>query len=868
MEKYVYSFKEGNKDLRSLLGGKGANLAEMTNLGLPIPQGFIVTTEACNQFYLDNNNINDNIISEIENKLTELETITGKKFDNPENPLLLSVRSGSKVSMPGMMDTILNLGLTLNVINNHSNKRFIFDCYRRLIMMYAEVVMGNDKNKFEDIITNIKKEKKLINDLELDANDLRTIVIEFRNLYKKLNGVDFPDDPKVQLIEAIKAVFKSWNNKRAITYRKINNISDSLGTAVNIQEMVYGNLNELSATGVAFSRNPSTGEDNLFGEYLMNAQGEDIVAGIRTPEPIDNLKEKMKEIYDEFLKYSKQLEAHYKDMQDMEFTIENNKLYLLQTRNGKRTAFAALKIALDMLRENIVTKEEAILMVEPDSLSQLLHPTLDMEEVKNAKVIAKGINASPGGASGKIAFDIDEILNSKGDFILVRKETSAEDIKGMYKASGVLTNKGGMTSHAAVVARSMGRCCVSGCEELIINEDNKTITTKSGKVYKNGDYISINGNTGEVYDGLIKLVEPTLNDEFKTFMDLLDEFDHLELRANADNESDAVNALKFGAKGIGLIRTEHMFFNEDRITIMQQMILADNLEERKIALDQLEKMQASDFEAIFKVMNGYPVTVRYLDPPLHEFLPKTDSEIKTLSKKIKKSPELIKNRINELKEFNPMMGHRGCRLAITYPDIALMQTKAIIDAISNLDKLDIKVKLEIMLPLIGSINEFTYLKEIIENEIKTSIGNLQIEINYEIGSMIEVPRACIIADKLAKASKFFSFGTNDLTQMVYGFSRDDSNKFLDTYYEKNILEKNPFVTIDNEGVLKLMITAIKLAKMTNPDIKLGVCGEHGGDALSAQEFTKIGLDYVSCSPYRLPIAKLASVQAAIKARKN
>ena len=869
MNKYVYSFNEGNKDMREILGGKGANLAEMAKLGLPVPQGFTVSTEACNKYYEDNQSINEIIKREIFTKLHELEEQTGKKLGDIQNPLLLSVRSGARASMPGMMDTILNLGLTDEIVENKGQTRFINDCYRRFIAMYADVVNGYDKNLFEDIIGQIKKQKNITNDFDLTAEDMKRIVFEFKNLYQKLNGNPFPQDPNVQLIEAITSVFRSWNNERAIVYRQLNDIPDSWGTAVNVQEMVYGNINELSGTGVAFTRNPATGEDELFGEYLMNAQGEDIVAGVRTPKPISTLKEEMPNIYEEFLKYAKLLEEHYHDMQDMEFTIENGKLYMLQTRNGKRTAAAALKIALSLFENGKISKNELLLRIEPASLEQLLHPTLDEEEAKKATVIAKGIAASPGGATGKIYFSSEEVMKRKDEAtILVRAETSPEDIKGMHVANGVLTSRGGMTSHAAVVARGMGKCCVSGCEDLLIDENSKTITTKTGQIFKEGDYLSLNGNTGEVYLGQLQTVAPKLSGDFEKFMKLVDEVKPLEVRANADTPEDALTALNFGASGIGLVRTEHMFFNDNRIQTVQEMILAETKEERQIALDKLQVMQTNDFEQIFKIMANHPVTVRYLDPPLHEFLPKTESDIKLISKQLKKSVNDIRNKIVELKEFNPMMGHRGCRLAITYPEIALMQTRAIIEAVINLDKMGITVKPEIMIPLVGDINELKHLKKIIEKEIKQAMQTRQIEINYQIGTMVEVPRACITAGDIAKEAEFFSFGTNDLTQMVYGFSRDDASKFLTDYYSKNIFSEDPFVTIDQSGVGKLMITAIKLAKLNNPNIELGVCGEHGGEPKSVEFFTKIGLDYVSCSPYRIPIAKLAAAQTAIRENAN
>lgn len=869
MEKYVYSFNEGNKDLRDLLGGKGANLAEMTKIGLPVPNGFVVTTKACLKYYNDSMTLDNEIINQVFEHLNILENQANKKFGDLNNPLLLSVRSGARVSMPGMMDTVLNLGLNDEIVNNHPNKKFINDCYRRFITMYADVVDHLDRSAFESIITRLKYQKGITYDFEFDENDLVFLVNEFKLLYLKLSGKNFPQDPKEQLINAILAVFRSWNNDRAITYRKLNNIPDSWGTAVNVQQMVYGNINELSGTGVAFTRNPATGENKIYGEYLMNAQGEDIVSGARTPKDIDTLKEVMPNIYEEFKKYAKILEEHYVDMQDMEFTIENGKLYMLQTRNAKRTARAALKVVLDLLKEEKITKNEAILRIEPSMLGQLLHKTFDENELKDAEIITKGIAASPGAGTGKIYFSSEDILKHKDeDTILVRLETSAEDIKGMYSSNGILTVRGGMTSHAAVVARGMGASCVSGCEDLIIDEVNKTITAPNGKIYKEGDYISISGDTGNVYANAIKTVDANITGDFEEFMKLVEDIDALEVRANADTEKDALTALKFKASGIGLVRTEHMFFNDDRILSVQAMILSENLEERSIYLEQMRKMQATDFEKIFKVMDNKPVTIRLIDPPLHEFLPKNEVEIKALSKVINKPVELIKQKISELKEFNPMMGHRGCRLAITYPEIAIMQINAIIDAIVNLDKLGFKVKPEIMVPLVGDVKEYNYVKNILESHLKNAMSKYQIDINYQIGTMIEVPRACVLANEIASGANFFSFGTNDLTQMVYGFSRDDASKFLSDYYDKKILDTDPFVSIDQEGVGKLIKTAVKLAKMTNPNIELGVCGEHGGEEKSVEFFTKIGLDYVSCSPYRIPIAKLASAQTIIREKEN
>ena len=868
MDKRVYSFNEGNKNMRDILGGKGANIAEMTNLDLPVPIGFIVSTLACNEYYDNNEVLNESIKKEIILKLKELEVKTGKKLGDINNPLLLSVRSGARESMPGMLDTILNLGLNDEIVRNYPDKRFINDCYRRLISMYADVVKGYNKNLFEKIIINIKKEKKIKSDLELTTEDMQKIVYEYKKLYQKLSNDYFPQDTKIQLLEAIKAVFRSWNNERALVYRKLNNIPNYWGTAVNVQQMVYGNLNNSSATGVVFTRNPANGIDELFGEYLINAQGEDIVAGVRTPKSIINLKNEMPHIYNQLYNYVKKLENHYKDMQDIEFTVENNKLYILQTRNGKRTATAALKIALDLYNEKKLTLEETILKVDPKSLNQLLHPTLDELALKEAKVIAKGIAASPGGVSGKIYFSTNDILNHLDEeTILVRKETSTEDIKGMSTSNGILTETGGMTSHAAVVARGLGKCCVSGCENLVIDEKNKAIIINDNLILKEGDYLSLNGNTGEVYEGRIPMVSFKSNKYLNQFMKLLDSKLFIDVRANADTKSDALQALEFNANGIGLVRTEHMFFNEDRILYVQAMILAENKEEREEALKKLQEMQTVDFEQIFKVMENKAVTIRYLDPPLHEFLPTTLEEIKVLSKQLNKKVSEIEEKVNSLKEFNPMMGHRGCRLLISYPEILMMQTRAIIDAVTNLDKLGIEISPEIMIPLVSDINEFKYVKKIIFNEIKQAKEKRHLEINFKIGAMIETPRACVIADEIAKEAEFLSFGTNDLTQMVYGFSRDDANKFLKDYLKKNVFLNNPFITIDKTGVGQLIIIAIKLARKINPNIKIGICGEHGGDAESVEFFSKIGLDYISCSPYRIPITKLAIVQSAIKKNK-
>ena len=875
MTKYVYAFKEGNKDMRNLLGGKGANLAEMTNIGLPVPRGFTITTEACNKYYEDKQVISDEVKEQIFEKLKDLETITGKKMGDLENPLLVSVRSGARASMPGMMDTVLNLGLNDEVATNlakvTNNKRFAYDSYRRFIMMFADVVKGYNKNSFERMLDEYKENKKVSYDTELDAEDMYTITEKFKSIYQELSGEEFPQDPKVQLIEAVTAVFRSWNNERAIIYRRMNDIPSSWGTAVNVQEMVYGNMGDNCGTGVAFTRNPATGENKLYGEYLINAQGEDVVAGIRTPEPISSLEEKMPEVYEQFVNTTRILEEHYKDMQDMEFTIENGKLFMLQTRNGKRTAQAALKIAVDMVEEGKITKEEALLKVEPKSLDQLLHKTFDSKVMKDAKVIATGLAASPGAGAGAIYFNAIDASNAakKGqDTILVRLETSPEDIQGMSDAKGVLTVRGGMTSHAAVVARGMGRCCVCGCGELTVDEEAKTLTTKDGKVYHEGDTISLDGSTGKVYDGIIPSVEPEISGNFETFMNWADNTRKLGVKTNADNPKDALQAMKFGAEGIGLCRTEHMFFEKDRIFAVRQMIVSETKEQREKALAKILPMQRQDFEEMFEVLNGKPMTIRYLDPPLHEFLPHTDEEIKPLAKELAMSFETLKARIDSLKEFNPMMGHRGCRLAVTYPEIAVMQTKAVIEAAINIKEKGIDVHPEIMIPLVGDVKELEYVKNIVDETAKEVMKEKNMEISYKVGTMIEIPRAALLADKIANVAEFFSFGTNDLTQMTYGFSRDDAGKFLEDYYQKQIFESDPFAKIDEEGVGKLITMAANEGRKTRPDISLGICGEHGGDPSSIEFCHKVGLDYVSCSPFRVPIARLAAAQAAIRQNEN
>ena len=871
MTKYVYAFNEGNKDMKNLLGGKGANLAEMTAIGLPVPRGFTITTEACNKYYEDEKVISSDIEKEIFDQLAKLEETTGKRMGDTNNPLLVSVRSGARASMPGMMDTVLNLGLNDQVAEGFAkatnNPRFIYDSYRRFIQMFADVVKGYPKSSFDRLLDEIKVEKGVSLDTELTAEDMYEVTMKFKDVYKELSGTDFPQDPKEQLIESVTAVFRSWNNERAIIYRRMHDIPSSWGTAVNIQEMVYGNSGDDCGTGVAFTRNPATGENELYGEYLINAQGEDVVAGIRTPEPISTLKDKMPEIYEEFTKYAKILENHYKDMQDMEFTIENGKLFMLQTRNGKRTAPAALKIAVDLVKEGMISKEEAILKVDPNQLDQLLHPDFDKDALSKAKTIAKGLAASPGAATGKIYFtaeDVSEAVARGEDALLVRLETSPEDIQGMNDAKGILTLRGGMTSHAAVVARGMGRCCVSGCETLTLNEEEKVLTTKDGLVFREGDYLSLDGSTGLVYGEKIETVEPEISGEFEEFMSWADNIRTMKVRANADNERDANHAIKFGAEGIGLCRTEHMFFDEDRIFAVRQMIVADSIEKREEALAKILPMQRNDFEQIFRVMNDMPVTVRYLDPPLHEFLPHTDDEIKPLAESLGMTFQALKDRIESLKEFNPMMGHRGCRLAVTYPEIAVMQTRAIIEAAINVNKEGMNVVPEIMIPLITELKELEYIKKLVVQTADEIIKESNVDLKYSVGTMIEIPRAALLSDEIAKEAEFFSFGTNDLTQMAYGFSRDDASKFLDHYYDKNIFENDPFAKLDQNGVGKLVEIAVKKGKETRPDIKLGICGEHGGEPSSVEFCHRVGLDYVSCSPFRVPIARLAAAQAKVK----
>ncbi|PWX04670.1 pyruvate, phosphate dikinase [Clostridium perfringens] len=873
MEKkqYVYLFNEGNASMKNLLGGKGANLSEMTILGIPVPQGFTVTTEACNKYYEDDKKISQDIIEEIENKMSELEKITGKKFGSLENPLLVSVRSGARVSMPGMMDTILNLGLNDESVEAMAkltnNPRFAYDSYRRFIQMFADVVMGVEKRLFEDLLDEVKEEKGYKIDTDLTAEDLKDLVVKFKALYKKEKGEDFPSNPKEQLIEAVTAVFRSWNNPRAIVYRRLNDIPGEWGTAVNVQEMVFGNKGETSGTGVAFSRNPANGDNELYGEYLMNAQGEDVVAGIRTPEPISHLEAQNPTIYKQFTDIVNTLEKHYRDMQDMEFTIEDGKLYFLQTRNGKRTAQAALKIAVDLVEEGMLTKEEAILKVEPKQLDTLLHPAFASDGLKEAKIVAKGLPASPGAACGKIAFTAEEAKERKANgekVVLVRLETSPEDIEGMIAAEGILTVRGGMTSHAAVVARGMGTCCVAGCGELKVNEEARTLEV-NGQVLTFDDYISIDGSTGHIYAEQVKTVSPEITGHFATFMGWADEIRKLKVRTNADTPRDTKQAVEFGAEGIGLCRTEHMFFAEDRILAVREMILAKNEDSRRVALEKLLPMQREDFIGIYEALEERPATIRFLDPPLHEFLPSEEEDINALAKEIGVSPAEIKNLVAELHEFNPMMGHRGCRLAVSYPEIAEMQTRAVIEAAIEVKKnKGYNIVPEIMIPLIGEIKELKYVKNVVVETAKTVMEEKGVQLDYKVGTMIEIPRAALTADKIAEEAEFFSFGTNDLTQMTFGFSRDDAAKFLKDYYEKGIYEQDPFAKLDQEGVGELMRIACEKGKATRPDIKLGICGEHGGDPSSVEFCHNLGLNYVSCSPYRVPLARLAAAQAQVK----
>lgn len=874
--KYVYLFSEGNGKMKELLGGKGANLAEMMNLGMPVPKGFTVSTEACTQYYEDGEIISSAIQDEIMAYVAALEKQTGKNFGDHENPLLVSVRSGARASMPGMMDTILNLGLNEKVVEvvaeRSGNPRWAYDCYRRFIQMYADVVMEVGKRFFEVLIEEMKEARGVELDSELTADDLKKLAQQFKDAYKKKIGEDFPSDPKQQMMGAIKAVFRSWNNARAIVYRRMNDIPGSWGTAVTVQEMVFGNLGETSGTGVAFTRNPATGEKKLFGEFLMNAQGEDVVAGIRTPQMIDQLKEVMPDAYDEFVKICDILENHYRDMQDMEFTIEDKKLYMLQTRNGKRTAAAALKIACDLVDEKLISEKEAVLMIDPKQLDALLHPQFEPVALENAAIIATGLAASPGAASGKAVFTAEDAkaMAQKGEkVILVRLETSPEDIEGMAAAQGILTVRGGMTSHAAVVARGMGTCCVAGCGAIKMDEENKQFVL-DGKTYKEGDWLSLDGSTGNVYGAAIKTMDAVVGGEFGRLMGWADTYRTLNVRTNADTPRDAIQARHFGAEGIGLCRTEHMFFDAERIPAIREMICAETVEQREKALLKLEPMQQSDFEGIYEAMEKFPVTIRYLDPPLHEFLPTDEDDIEKLARDLGKSVHDIKEIIESLHEFNPMMGHRGCRLAVTYPEIAVMQTNAVIKAAINVNAKhpDWNLVPEIMIPLVGEVNELQYVKKIVTDTADALIAASGSSLKYKVGTMIEIPRACITADAIAKEADFFSFGTNDLTQMTFGFSRDDAGKFLDVYYQKKILESDPFARLDQSGVGKLVEMAVKLGRGVKPDLKLGICGEHGGDPSSVEFCHNIGLDYVSCSPFRVPIARLAAAQAALKSNKN
>ena len=869
--KFVYLFNEGSKDMRSLLGGKGANLAEMTKIGLPVPFGFTVTTEACNKYYEENKTIADEIIDEIHEKMAELENVTGKKFGDTENPLLVSVRSGSVFSMPGMMDTILNLGLNdetvITLSNLTDNERFAYDSYRRFIQMFGDVVMEIPKSEFDAIFDGQKEKAGAEFDVDLTAEDLKAVIVEYKALVKKFMGREFPQEPGEQLMEAIQAVFRSWNNDRAILYRKLNNISDKLGTAVNVQAMVFGNMGDTSGTGVAFTRNPATGENALFGEFLVNAQGEDVVAGIRTPKPIKEMAVSFPDVYKDFERIADVLEKHYKDMQDMEFTVERNKLYMLQTRAAKRTAVSAVKIAVDMVGEDLISKETAVSRIDPNQIDQLLHPNFDEKAEAEAEVLAKGLPASPGAATGRIYFtaaDAEAAVANGEKAILVRQETSPEDLAGMVAAEGILTARGGMTSHAAVVARGMGKCCVAGCSEIAVSESEKTLTIKDD-VYKEGDYVSLNGSKGIVYKGEIKTVAPEFSGDFGTVMSWADEIRSLKVRANADNPRDAKQAVEFGAQGIGLCRTEHMFFEEERIPAIRQMIMAETEEERRAALAKLLPFQKSDFKAIYKVMEDKPVTIRLLDPPLHEFLPHTEEDTRELAEQTGISYAKLSQIAEELSEFNPMLGHRGCRLAVTYPEIAEMQTRAIIEAAVEVkQEKGFDIIPEIMIPLVGMESEIADVKATVEKTIGTCLGEYGVEMEYLIGTMIEVPRAALTAGSIAKEAEFFSFGTNDLTQMTFGFSRDDTGKMIKEYMDKGILADDPFQTIDQEGVGSLMEHAVKQGKQTRPNIKLGICGEHGGDPRSIEFCHKIGLHYVSCSPFRVPIARIAAAQAAIK----
>ena len=876
MAKWVYMFSEGDAGMRNLLGGKGANLAEMTRLGLPVPQGFTITTEACTQYYEDGRQINDEIKAQIDQAVTKMEEITGKKFGDKENPLLVSVRSGARASMPGMMDTILNLGLNEEVVEivaaKTGNERWARDCYRRFIQMYSDVVMEVGKKYFEELIDRMKEKRGVTQDVDLTAADLKELADQFKAEYKEKIGEDFPDDPREQLMGAIKAVFRSWDNPRANVYRRDNDIPYSWGTAVNVQEMAFGNWSDESGTGVAFTRDPATGEKKLMGEFLLNAQGEDVVAGVRTPQPIESLAEVMPEVFEQFKDVCRTLENHYRDMQDMEFTIQDRKLYMLQTRNGKRTAQAALKIACDLVDEGMRTEEEAVAMIDPRNLDTLLHPQFDATELKAAAPIGKGLGASPGAACGKVVFNADDAEEwaSRGEkVVLVRLETSPEDITGMKAAQGILTVRGGMTSHAAVVARGMGTCCVSGCGDIIMDEENKKFTL-GGKTFTEGSEISLDGTTGNIYEGIIPTTDAVIAGEFGRIMAWADKYRRLKVRTNADTPSDAKKARELGAEGIGLCRTEHMFFEEDRIAAFREMICSDTVEEREAALEKILPYQQGDFEGLFEALEGYPVTIRFLDPPLHEFLPTEEEDIKKLADAQGKTVEEIKDIITSLHEFNPMMGHRGLRLAITYPEIARMQTKAVIRAALKVKEAhpDWEMVPEIMIPLTSDVKELDFVKKIVTETADAEIAAAGAELKYKVGTMIEIPRACVTADEIAEVADFFSFGTNDLTQMTYGFSRDDAGKFLDSYYENKIFENDPFAKLDQKGVGQLMKRAIKLGKEANGNLHTGVCGEHGGDPSSVEFCHRIGLDYVSCSPFRVPIARLAAAQAAIKDTKE
>ena len=871
MRKWVYMFTEGNAGMRELLGGKGANLAEMTNLGLPVPQGFTVTTEACTQYYEDGREINDEIMAQIQEAIVKLEDIAGKKFGDKENPLLVSVRSGARASMPGMMDTILNLGLNEEVTETlaakSGNPRWAWDCYRRFIQMYSDVVMEVGKKYFEELIDKMKTEKGVTQDVELTAEDLKVLANQFKAEYKEKIGSDFPSDPKDQLYGAIKAVFRSWDNPRANVYRRDNDIPYSWGTAVNVQMMAFGNMGDTSGTGVAFTRDPANGEKHLMGEFLLNAQGEDVVAGVRTPQNIVELNEVMPEVYQQFLDICQTLESHYRDMQDMEFTIEDRKLYMLQTRNGKRTARAALKIACDLVDEGVISEKEAVAMIDPRNLDTLLHPTFDAEALKKAVPAGRALGASPGAACGKIVFSAEDAKEWAGrgeKVILVRLETSPEDIEGMKSAQGILTVRGGMTSHAAVVARGMGTCCVSGCGDITMDEANKVFTL-GGKTFHEGDIISLDGTTGNIYDGAIATVPAAIEGEFNRIMSWADQYRTLKVRTNADTPADAARAIELGAEGIGLTRTEHMFFEPDRIPKIRRMILSNTVEEREAALNELIPFQKEDFKGIYRVMRERPVTVRYIDPPLHEFVPTDEDDIKALAEEMGLTVQQVKDRCDDLHEFNPMMGHRGCRLAVTYPEIARMQTTALIEAAIEVNREEgINIVPEIMIPLVGEKKELKFVKDIVietAEKVKAEMGS---DLHYLVGTMIEIPRAALLADEIAQEAEFFSFGTNDLTQMTFGFSRDDAGKFLDSYYDTKIYENDPFAKIDQNGVGKLVKMAANLGRQVRPDLHLGVCGEHGGDPSSVEFFHKVGLDYVSCSPFRVPIARLAAAQAAIK----